>query len=682
GRGDNNRESEYRRSLASSSTSSSRDDRHHRDDHSRSGNVAGTTSSTSKFDLIQPSPTVIIQSLHLEAQEKDIEAILKEDGFVARNVSVIRERNSESRGFAFVDFDNENMARDWIIKRQQKLVILGQRSVLNYSRNKKQQQPNQQQPTHVADWTCNKCNGLNFGSRHKFGEPFVCFKCNTIRDESDVQRQDQHQQNKDSSVCANPCNVLMIRGMDFSTEEEKIRMEVVKLTSKVLYDVRLIRDKITDMSRGFAFIELGTTEDAQELMEVIERMDPPFEIDGRRITVGYARNGYNAPLGGKKTSTGVVSKETAAQNALAQATAANPNSTPLEYSSHNVTGALQNPSSTGPTDGSSASTTALAIQGFTYDAASGYYYDSNTGLYYDSSTGYYYNSTTEQWLQWDGTQYHVINQDGSLAGQPSQQKQQQQHAIKQPPPPSTPNPAAAHQTQQQQQQHYTQQNQYSQQLQPQQLSKSISTPAQNALMIASDQHQKNQLQAGTPGQQASGESVQLGFQKPKSARKIAKDMERWAKKLNTQTETKKAAVKQAQQELRMLEQKEEELRKKIQIGSSLTESLATVAKAKDGIRSLFVPDNDEEGSVLKLGSALQSNNQKPRSSLVADYPDDDFDNDNDVIDESQFVDLSKMACLLCQRQLTSQENLTKHLTMSQLHKQNLEKYKRSKKNKR
>uniref|UniRef100_A0A7M5VE87 RRM domain-containing protein n=1 Tax=Clytia hemisphaerica TaxID=252671 RepID=A0A7M5VE87_9CNID len=259
--GDNNRESEYRRSLASSSTSLSRDDRYHRDDHSRTGNVAGTTSSTSKFDLIQPSPTVIIQSLHLEAQEKDIEAILKEDGFVAKNVSVIRERNSESRGFAFVDFDNENMARDWIIKRQQKLVILGQRSVLNYSRNKKQQQPNQQQqPTHVADWTCNKCNGLNFGSRHKFGEPFVCFKCNTIRDESDVQRQDQHQQNKDSSVCANPCNVLMIRGMDFSTEEEKIRMEVVKLTSKVLYDVRLIRDKITDMSRGFAFIELGTTE--------------------------------------------------------------------------------------------------------------------------------------------------------------------------------------------------------------------------------------------------------------------------------------------------------------------------------------------------------------------------------------------------------------------------------------
>lgn len=57
-------------------------------------------------------------------------------------------------------------------------------------------------------------------------------------------------------------------------------------------------------------------------------------------------------------------------------------------------------------------------------------------------------------------------------------------------------------------------------------------------------------------------------------------------------------------------------------------------------------------------------------SLVADYPlDEDDDNDDDVIvDEKMFVDLTKMACLLCQRQLNSQENLNKHLEKSQLHK--------------
>jgi len=25
---------------------------------------------------------------------------------------------------------------------------------------------------------------------------------------------------------------------------------------------------------------------------------------------------------------------------------------------------------------------------------------------------YYYNGTTSQWLQWDGKQYHVVNNDG------------------------------------------------------------------------------------------------------------------------------------------------------------------------------------------------------------------------------------------------------------------------------
>lgn len=37
-------------------------------------------------------------------------------------------------------------------------------------------------------------------------------------------------------------------------------MEIVKLTSKPIYDVRLIKDKVTDMSRGFAFVEMGNVE--------------------------------------------------------------------------------------------------------------------------------------------------------------------------------------------------------------------------------------------------------------------------------------------------------------------------------------------------------------------------------------------------------------------------------------
>lgn len=38
------------------------------------------------------------------------------------------------------------------------------------------------------------------------------------------------------------------------------------------------------------------------------------------------------------------------------------------------------------------------------------------------------------------------------------------------------------------------------------------------------------------------------------------------------------------------------------------------------------------------------------------------------VDESQFIDLSKMACLLCKRQFPNKDALTRHQQLSDLHK--------------
>lgn len=51
-------------------------------------------------------------------------------------------------------------------------------------------------------------------------------------------------------------------------------------------------------------------------------------------------------------------------------------------------------------------------------------------------------------------------------------------------------------------------------------------------------------------------------------------------------------------------------------------------------------------------------------SLVPEIQEDD----DDVTDEMKFVDTVKIACLLCKRQFPSNDVLTKHLQMSQLHK--------------
>lgn len=57
-------------------------------------------------------------------------------------------------------------------------------------------------------------------------------------------------------------------------------------------------------------------------------------------------------------------------------------------------------------------------------------------------------------------------------------------------------------------------------------------------------------------------------------------MERWAKKMNNANEARKHAVKQAQEELKMLEQKEEELRQKIKEEKSIVNTLDSTVKNK------------------------------------------------------------------------------------------------------
>ena len=50
----------------------------------------------------------------------------------------------------------------------------------------------------------------------------------------------------------------MFRGLDYRTEESEIKEALTKLTSIVIKDIRLIRDKYSGKSRGFAFIEVNT----------------------------------------------------------------------------------------------------------------------------------------------------------------------------------------------------------------------------------------------------------------------------------------------------------------------------------------------------------------------------------------------------------------------------------------
>ncbi|XP_047122781.1 RNA-binding protein 10 [Hydra vulgaris] len=548
--------------------------------------------------LLPPSSTIILQNIGLDMTERKIEDRVKADGFTCRHIAVIRDRDTgDNRGYAFVEFHSIENAEKWLKFNKRVLFIDDRQIHMNFSKSRKNDTPI------YADWNCVECKALNFGSRKQVEKNPSCFRCGIPQKDSFDDNEIRNRDSKEDISKLEPCNVLMLRGMDFSTTEETIRMCISQLTSFPIYDVRLIKDKVTDMSRGFAFVEMGNTHDAQALLDIIERSNPPLEIENRRVTAGFARHGYNAPLASKANSRlGQSNIQTAASLAVAQGNA----SSKTEYSqafidSYNTPG--QHPLNTQkgqklkpPVPNQPLSST------YTFDAATGYYYDSVTELYYDPNSGYYYNATTGQYLFWNGARYQAVNQDG--------------------------------------------------------------TP------IVSNTATNNTVEAPPPPEKNEKDKVGLSGKKPKEARKIAKDMERWAKKMNTATQAKKVAVQQAQEELRMLEMKEEELRMKILhekiVLSKQASTLSATVAVKENIRSLFVPDYEDDTNVLKMGSAL-SPTMSQRISLVPDIPDEDEDEHHD----DKFIDAEKLACLLCKRQFPSKEVLNKHVQMSQLHKQNL-----------
>ncbi|XP_066284989.1 RNA-binding protein 5-like isoform X3 [Branchiostoma lanceolatum] len=164
--------------------------------------------------------------------------------------------------------------------------------------------------------------------------------------------------------------------------------------------------------------------------------------------------------------------------------------------------------------------------------------------------------------------------------------------------------------------------------------------------------------------------------KEKSAQKIAKDMERWAKSLNSMKETKKF----------------------VPIGIGLKpspkfgeEKLSATADAGFAILEKKASLAERQQSVLEALQRKKEEDVKPspvaQNSLVDAYgggSDSEEEEDDSqkrqtslAPDEELLLDWKRMACLLCKRQFPSKEALSRHQQLSDLHKTNLDMRRRS-----
>lgn len=153
--------------------------------------------------------------------------------------------------------------------------------------------------------------------------------------------------------------------------------------------------------------------------------------------------------------------------------------------------------------------------------------------------------------------------------------------------------------------------------------------------------------------------------KVKVAKKIAKDMERWAKTLN---QKKEMSFARANMDMGGSS------------GGSASADVGFAVLEKKNVSPVavnyFKNEQSEEAVVLTTVTPASS------LPLVAAYGGESGDSsggEEEPLDDVELLDYNKLICNLCKRQLGSTEALTKHAQLSALHKQNLETRKRNKK---
>lgn len=603
----------------------------------------------SSYKSQTPNKTLIIRGLTPYVTERDIREEIIRAGGNPRDIRLIRKKDTgSSRGFAFVEFGSTEEARSMVERHDGEFRLLDQRVIMQYSIQRDFEKEIS------ADWYC-RCSALNFKRRE------FCYKCGSDRRSGECSDSEE--------TSSHPTHTVMLKGLDSSTTEENVLKAIQTLSSLAIRSVRIGRDKLTNVSRGVCYMEMNNVSDAMYLHNAL--LTERLRIDGRLVHVSYcksipvstsvsasgASNAGNAAIAAAQWSH-QKNNETSSRYTLqdvprlAEYSASVYAKTSAEreaYTKHytdyytkvindggvipSLDGVGSNPSSTGYQDGGSTADSLAAasavvsaapsnlpmapsnelpsgngeycypvpdVSTYQYDKTSGYYYDPKTTLYYDANSQYYFNSKINKFLYWDGHRRTYLLAPSSDQGG------------------NGPNPA-------------------------------------------------NASQLGNGGDAKSADDDRKGNRpedkdKVKVAKRIAKDMEKWAKTLNHKKEI-------AKQNL---------------IATQAMPVLKTQGAADIGYTVGVLGRKDSNQPLM---NAYLGPNAGPvaaaNDSLVAEYgqgsdsEEDAEDLHQQHLQDDKHVDWSKMACLLCKRAFPNRETLLKHQQLSDLHKQNLEAFYRS-----
>ena len=92
---------------------------------------------------------------------------------------------------------------------------------------------------------------------------------------------------------------LYVGNLPFSTDEDQIR-ELFGQNDRTVKEVKIITDRDTGRPRGFGFVEMGSSEDAEGAINELNG----YSLDGRALTVNEARERSSSGGGGGRRGGG------------------------------------------------------------------------------------------------------------------------------------------------------------------------------------------------------------------------------------------------------------------------------------------------------------------------------------------------------------------------------------------
>ena len=89
---------------------------------------------------------------------------------------------------------------------------------------------------------------------------------------------------------------LIFRGLDALTTEEGLVKGLTQAFRSVqlapIKNVAVVRDDL-NTSRGFGFVEFHSVSASTNVLDSLNKMDPPLEVDGKQLLINYAKNTFN-----------------------------------------------------------------------------------------------------------------------------------------------------------------------------------------------------------------------------------------------------------------------------------------------------------------------------------------------------------------------------------------------------